>query len=549
MIAGIEARLADVEWTTALMFFIDIAVKSAAICVVAAVATLFLRRSSAFVRGTIWACAVVGLLLVPVFSSLSPVWNVPVIPHLESWGGGSYEPVLEKPEIGVAGTTPQSRGDSPAAAGSVSDPASTGMPWYGWVILAWIAGGFLYLFWNLILHAGVRSVVRSALPADRRWTSLLDGVARELDLDRDVALLESSRLKAAVTVGIINPAIVLPSDCEDWTESRRRLVLSHELAHVKRWDTLIEALALFSTIVFWFNPLVWYAVKRLRIERETDCDNVVLRTGAKPSEYAELLLNIAAELSSSATPAWQLSTISQGSNVKDRLMDILNQRVNRTKGSRRLALITGVLALTLVLPISTSSLWSNASSQTDEKAKKEKAEQQKAEEAKKKAAWEAMNEAEKAEYKKKMEAKKAKMTPEEKSAAMMKKVCQNEFSAACIVGGKMKKGGAEAGLKAFQKMKEAEEGKYVFDEKEFNSLGYAFLYVEKLDEAITVFKLNVKEYPDSWNCYDSLGEAYMVAGKLDKATKNYETAVAMNPESEHSKEMLEKCRTMLAEKD
>jgi beta-lactamase regulating signal transducer with metallopeptidase domain len=551
MIAGIEARLADVEWTTALMFFIDIAVKSSAICVVAAVATLLLRRSSAFVRGTIWACAVVGLLLVPVFSALSPVWNVPVIPHLEPWGSGSYEPAAEKPEIGVAGTTPQSRGGSPAVAGGVSDPASTGIPWYGWIILVWIAGGFLYLFWNLILHAGVRSVVRSALPADRRWTSLLDGVARELDLKRDVALLESGRLKAAVTVGIINPAIVLPSDCGDWTEGRRRLVLSHEMAHVQRWDTLIEALALFSTIVFWFNPLVWYAVKRLRIERETDCDNVVLRTGAKPSEYAELLLNIAAELSSSATPAWawQLSTISQGSNVKDRLMDILNQRVNRAKGSRRLALVTGVLALTLVLPISTSSLWSNASSQTDDKAKKEKAEQQKADEAKKKAAWEAMSDEEKAEYKKKMAAKKAAMTPKEKSAKMWQMVCSNENSAACIVGKKMKKGGAEAGLKAFQKMKEAEEGTYVFKEKEFNSLGYAFLYVEKLDEAITVFKLNVKEYPDSWNCYDSLGEAYMVAGKLDKATKNYETAVAMNPESEHSKEMLEKCRTMLADKN
>ena len=72
-------------------------------------------------------------------------------------------------------------------------------------------------------------------------------------------------------------------------------------------------------------------------------------------------------------------------------MDILNQRVNRTKGSRRSAIITGVLALTLVLPISTSSLWSNASSQTEDKAKQEKAEKEK-----KKAEWEAMSEEEKA---------------------------------------------------------------------------------------------------------------------------------------------------------
>ena len=544
MIAGFEARLADVQWIAVLMFFIDLAIKSALICAVAAIATLLLRRSTAFVRSTVWACAVVGLLLLPAFSALSPVWNVPIIPHLASLNDGAYMPDSEKPETGVINSTPLARVDQPGVAGGIGETAPFEIPWYGWVILAWIAGGFLYLCWNLILHAGVRSVVRYALPADRKWTRLLDGITKELDLNRKVDLLESGRLKAAVTVGIVNPVIVLPSDCDDWSESRRRLVLSHELAHVKRWDTLIEALALFTTIVFWFNPLVWYAVKRLRIERETDCDNAVLRAGAKPSEYAELLLNIAAELSSSATPAWQLSTISQGSNVKDRLMDILNQRVNRTKGSRRLAVITGVLALTLVLPISTSSLWSNASSQTDDKAKQEQAEK-----AKKKAAWEAMSDEEKTEYKKKMQAKEAAMSPEEKSAKMWKGICQADNSAACIVGKKMKKGGVEAGLKAFQKMKSAEEGTYVFKEKEFNSLGYAFLYVEATDEAIAVLELNVKEYPDSWNCHDSLGEAYMVAKQYDKATKHYELAVNMNPESEHSKEQLQKLQTILAEKD
>jgi beta-lactamase regulating signal transducer with metallopeptidase domain len=543
MIAGFEAWLADVPWMTVLTFFIDLAIKSALVCAVAAIATLSLRRSSAFVRSTVWACAVVGLLLLPIFSAVSPVWNIPIIPDLASLSSGTYLSDSEKPEPGTFGTTPGIQAGTTEVASGASDTTPIGIPWYGWGILAWIAGGLLYLCWNLVLHAGVRSVVRHALPADHKWIRLLDGVTRELDLSRNVTLLESGRLKAAVTVGITDPVIVLPSDCDDWPASRRRLVLSHELAHVKRWDTLIEAFALFTTIVFWFNPLVWYAVRRLRIERETDCDNAVLRAGAKPSEYAELLLNIAAELSSSATPAWQLSTISQGSNVKDRLMDILNQRVNRTKGSRRSAIVTGVLALTLVLPISTSSLWSNASSQTDDKAKQEK----KAAEQKKKAEWDKMSDEEKAKIKDEKKAKKQAMSGEEKSAQMWETVCKAENSAACIVGTKMKKRGVEAGFKAFQKMKQAEVGKYVFKEKEFNSLGYAFLYVEKTDEAIAVFEINVKEYPDSWNCYDSLGEAYMVAKKYVKSAEYYELAVNMNPESEHSREQLQKLRVLIAD--
>jgi beta-lactamase regulating signal transducer with metallopeptidase domain len=545
MIAGFEAWLADVPWLAALAFFVDLAIKSSLICAVAAIAALLLYRSSAFVRSTVWVCALIGLLLLPAITVLSPVWNVPIIPDIASLSSGAYVPDSEKPEAGSSGAVPAVRTGTTSVGSGGDASASEGLPWYAWAMLAWITGGLLHFFWSLILHAGVRSVVRRAVPADRRWTVLLEGVTKELDLDRGVRLLESSQLKAAVTFGIFDPVIVLPSDCDGWPASRRRFVLSHELAHVKRWDTLTEVLALFTTIVYWFNPLVWHAVRRLRIERETDCDNAVLRAGAKPSEYAELLINVAADLGASTTPAWQLSTISQGSNVKDRLMDILNQRINRKRGTRRSAIVTGALALLLILPISTSSLWNDASSQTDDKAKQEK----KAQEEKKKAEWDSLSDEEKAKIKAEKKAQWDAMSPEEKSAQMWKKVCSNENSAACIVGNKMKKHGVEAGMKAFKKMKQAEPGTYIFKEPEFNSLGYAFLYVEKTDEAIAVLKLNVKQYPDSWNCYDSLGEAYMVAKKYDKAVKYYELAVNMNPESEHSKQQLQKLQTMLADKD
>ena len=544
MAAGLESWLADVPWMRMLAFFIDLALKGTVICAVATVAVLLLRRSSAFARSTVWICALVGLFLLPAFSLQSPVWNLPIIPDLASWGAGSYEPGLEKPEQGTPATPTAATVDAPKAAGSVGRTTPVGIPWYAWGILVWFAGGILCLAWYLVTHAGVRSIVRQARPADGEWARLLGGVSNELDVRRSVRLLESDRLKAAITVGILDPVVVLPTDCDQWPASRRRLVLSHELAHVKRWDTLTETFALFATILHWFNPLVWFAVKRMRIERETDCDNAVLRTGVKPSDYAELLMNIAADLSASARPAWQLSTISQSSNVKDRLMDILNQQVNRKSGSRRSAILTGILALSLVLPISTSSFWNTASSQTTDKSHEKKAKDHD----KQKAEYEAMTDEEKAAYKAKKKAEWDAMSAEQKSAQMWEKICYAENSAACIVGTKMKKYGVEAGLSKFAKLKGAEEGKFVFKEKEFNSLGYAFLYVEKMDEAVAVLQLNVKEYPESWNTYDSLGEAYMVAKKYDKAVENYEIAVEMNPEGDHSKDQLQKLRTLIAER-
>jgi tetratricopeptide (TPR) repeat protein len=160
-----------------------------------------------------------------------------------------------------------------------------------------------------------------------------------------------------------------------------------------------------------------------------------------------------------------------------------------------------------------------------------------------------MSDEEKAKVKAEKKAKWDALSAEEKSGQMWEKVCKAENSAACIVGTKMKKHGVEAGLKAFQKMKQAEEGKYVFKEKEFNALGYAYLYVEMTDEAIAVLELNVKEYPESWNCFDSLGDAYMVAKEYNKAAEYYELAVNMNPESKHSKDQLRELQVLLADKN
>jgi tetratricopeptide (TPR) repeat protein len=88
-------------------------------------------------------------------------------------------------------------------------------------------------------------------------------------------------------------------------------------------------------------------------------------------------------------------------------------------------------------------------------------------------------------------------------------------------------------------MKEAKEGEYYFDEKEFNTAGYMFLYNKKTDEAIALFELNAKEYPDSWNVYDSLGEAYLVTGQYDEAEKYYQIALKMNPEAESAQKALQ----------
>jgi hypothetical protein len=103
--------------------------------------------------------------------------------------------------------------------------------------------------------------------------------------------------------------------------------------------------------------------------------------------------------------------------------------------------------------------------------------------------------------------------------------------------------GITEGLKKYNEMKSDPIGKYIFTEGLMNDLGYRLLTTDKATEAIEVFKVNVQDYPNSFNVYDSLGEAYMKHGDKELAIINYEKSVQLNPENENGKTMLEKMKS------
>lgn len=102
--------------------------------------------------------------------------------------------------------------------------------------------------------------------------------------------------------------------------------------------------------------------------------------------------------------------------------------------------------------------------------------------------------------------------------------------------------GLEEALSRYNELKETNSGKYNFKESQLNNLGYTLLQLENVKDAIEIFKLNVKVYPESFNVYDSLGEAYMINGDLDLAIDNYEKSLEINPDNKNANKMLEKIR-------
>ncbi len=97
-----------------------------------------------------------------------------------------------------------------------------------------------------------------------------------------------------------------------------------------------------------------------------------------------------------------------------------------------------------------------------------------------------------------------------------------------------------AAVNRYHYLKKNHEGKYDFSQDELNNLGYQLLYIDRVTDAIEIFKLNVEAYPDASNPYDSLGEAYMINGAYELATKNYEKAIELNPDNGNAIRMVKK---------
>ena len=97
----------------------------------------------------------------------------------------------------------------------------------------------------------------------------------------------------------------------------------------------------------------------------------------------------------------------------------------------------------------------------------------------------------------------------------------------------------EDAIDTYWDLKENKEKDYNFKENQLNTLGYQLLQAGLNKQAIEIFKLNVEQFPKSFNVYDSLGEGYMIAGDKKNAIKNYEKSLKLNPDNANAKQMLD----------
>ena len=327
-------------------------VKATIILLVALGVTLSMQRASAGARHLVWLVTVAALLLVPALTAWAPI-PVRMLPAQLAWTPTaapsartetSAIPATEK-DAGIA--VPNTVTDAVASPGSIEESSAfSAMNAISYLLLIWAA--------VLVVIAGslgysavvVRRIVNRARPLDTEdWLTPLWEVSDRLSLDEPPRLLRSEDAKMPFACGLFTPTIVLPAECDGWTLDRRRAVLLHELAHVRRHDLVGHTMGRVACAVYWFHPLVWTAAKQLRSESERACDDLALSCGARATDYAEHLLDIVTSVRRDATPSVALA-MARRKEFEGRMLAILDPELMHSSPSRRQsAALIGSLAL------------------------------------------------------------------------------------------------------------------------------------------------------------------------------------------------------------
>jgi beta-lactamase regulating signal transducer with metallopeptidase domain len=328
---------------------VELALRSTAILASAWLLTRLMPRASAATRHLVWHCALVATLVSPLLAPLVPRFQfvavpaMPVTPAVQGVADAIESLTAPLPLVAPNGGADR-RGTPVSPAPVVTWPivgllgtAGTGL----WFLAGWFAA--------------IR-LVRRSTPAPLSWEQELNAMRERLRVGRSIRLRMLHDDGSALAAGLRSAAILLPRSAAAWSAERRRAVLLHELAHIRRNDCRVQLFAQAACALYWFTPMVWIAAAHLRRERERACDDEVLRMGAQPSTYAADLLEIARELRRPALAPSAALAMARPSELEGRLLAVLAAGRARVpaRGSRSAIVLTLAAITTVALGASAS---------------------------------------------------------------------------------------------------------------------------------------------------------------------------------------------------
>lgn len=195
---------------------------------------------------------------------------------------------------------------------------------------------------------------RTATPvSDDSIIAMLHRQSKQLGLRVIPRVAWCAEVSIPLVIGVFKPMVLLPAaSATGLSPDQLQALITHELAHIYRYDLLVNLLQRIVESMLFFHPVVWYISRRISSEREHACDEMVLATGCERLRYADALVRMA-ELSTSmrrpgqSAPATSLAAAgTNSSEFKRRVLKVLSVPTTSQLRPSRIALL---VVLTLIL--------------------------------------------------------------------------------------------------------------------------------------------------------------------------------------------------------
>ena len=197
-------------------------------------------------------------------------------------------------------------------------------PWLPWAVLVWAVGVTFMTGRLLIEWRNVRLLTRvDVSPLTPAWQHRMQRLIVTLGVGSAVRAVQSARVHVPMVVGWLRPVILVPvSAISGLTTWQLELILMHELAHVRRYDHLVNLLQVVIETLLFYHPVVRWVSRVMREEREHCCDDLVVARSGDALAYARALTELAGVQSLSL----QTSVASDGGQLLTRIRRLVGVR-------------------------------------------------------------------------------------------------------------------------------------------------------------------------------------------------------------------------------
>jgi beta-lactamase regulating signal transducer with metallopeptidase domain len=343
MAGGLLHILSQQSWQIALLFAL------------VAVASVFLRGASAHWRYLLWLVVLIKCLVPPIVCVPLPAISDSAdqfLPHSASQAQPAQD---SNPRPDTLASNPRQIVTAQSQSHlSSRPPIWERVNWSRWLIIAWAASALTYL-----IVAFLRAWrIQQGLTHGRTWPDMeLECEFLELTKTVDTRfrpkLCLIRGLSQPFVWGLLRGAIYLPENFgRQGTSRERKLVMAHELAHVLRWDALINFVQVLVQAIFIFHPLVWLLNRLIRHEREKCCDEMAVAfLHSPPQEYGSAILNRLADFFEPACPPSSLAISGRAKDLEDRIKSLLRPGRSFSRQPTIPAKVTVFLLALLLLPL------------------------------------------------------------------------------------------------------------------------------------------------------------------------------------------------------